>query len=197
MTCDVRFGKILTDKLIYSPSVIYKQILDVQTYGTSCLFSLSTLQFEAQMGISIDWKQESWTGNSVCFFGTVCKHIRTPLKQDLLDRSKEKTRAVFPWCSGFCSLIAEETAEAGAATAPGHCAGLKLGRGWFSLTVSPLHSDSQRSIAHCGQLITACVPALVLHTYLLLGCVEWKETFVLDLSSLDHSPQEMWVNIYP
>lgn len=37
----------------------------------------------------------------------------------------------------------------------------------------------------------------VLHTYLLLGCEEWKEAFILDLTSLDHTPQEMWVNIYP
>ena len=46
MACDESFGKIQTDKLIYSPIVICKQTLDVQTYGTSCLFSLvcSTVQ---------------------------------------------------------------------------------------------------------------------------------------------------------
>ncbi len=147
-------------------------------------------------------KTGAMKGGSVCFFGTLNKHIMTPLKQALLERNKEKMCEAFPWRLGCCSLVAEDmrkqwnqTAEAKAATALDHCAGLKLGHGLFSFTVSPLHLDAQRCIAHCGELITVCVPALVLHTYLLLGCEEWKETFILDLTLLDHSPQEMWVNI--
>lgn len=181
MACD--------ESLIYSPIVICKQILDVQAYGTSCLFSLSALQFEAQMGISIGWKQEPWRGE-VCFFGTLYKHITAPLKQALLERNKENMCKVFPWCLGMLFINSRGHEEAMKSrqlklklpllwtTALDHCSGsllwiTALGWNWahglFSFTVSPLLLDAQRCAAHCGELITVCAPALVLHTYLLLG----------------------------
>lgn len=130
MACD--------ESLIYSPIVICKQILDVQAYGTSCLFSLSALQFEAQMGISIGWKQEPWRGE-VCFFGTLYKHITAPLKQALLERNKENMCKVFPWCLGMLFINSRGHEEAMKSrqlklklpllwiTALDHCSGLKLG----------------------------------------------------------------------
>lgn len=97
-----KFGKILTDRLIYSLNVICKQILDVQTYRTSCLFSLSALQFEASTGIQIGWKTGATKGGSVCFFWT---HIRTPLKRALLERTKDKDvwSISLTCCSAGCS----------------------------------------------------------------------------------------------
>lgn len=84
-----KFGQILTDKLIYSPIVICKQILDVQTYGTSCLFSLSALQFEAQKGISIGWKQEPWRGKCLLFWDTVQTHYDS-IKASLVGKKQRK-----------------------------------------------------------------------------------------------------------
>lgn len=131
-------------------------------------------------------KTEVTMGGSVCFFwGVLYKYFRTSLKAEV------KMCEAILWCQGFCSLITSQLKP------PQLGGGAKLGDLLFPSTVSPRHSDTQRHIACRGWLITVCEPVLVLHTYLLLGCEEWKEAFILDLTSLDHTPQEMSVNIYP
>lgn len=181
MACD--------ESLIYSPIVICKQILDVQAYGTSCLFSLSALQFEAQMGISIGWKQEPWRGGSLLFWDTVQTHYGT-IKASLVGKKQRKYVQSVSLMFGMLFINSRGHEEAMKSrqlklklpllwtTALDHCSGsllwiTALGWNWahglFSFTVSPLLLDAQRCAAHCGELITVCAPALVLHTYLLLG----------------------------
>lgn len=73
-------------------------------YGTSSLFLLSAPQSKAQMGITMGWKQEPWSvGVVFAFSGLLGKHIRTPLKQALLEGNREKMCEVFPSHSGCCS----------------------------------------------------------------------------------------------
>lgn len=195
--------------MIYSLIAICKQMLDVQMLEASSLFSLSPLQFRPQIGISIGWKREPWREEVFAFLGHCANTLGHLLKQALLDRNKEKMCEVFPWHLGCCSLIAEDmrkqwspTAEAKALTALDDCTGLKLGHGLFSLllfycvTSAFRHTAAHSALrlAYYSLCSCACVTYL---QYLLLCCEEWKGTFILDLSLLDHSPQEMWVNIYP
>lgn len=158
-------------------------------WGTSCLFSVCPTVRGPYLDLD-QLKTEVTMGGSVCFlWGVLYKHFRTPLK------SRSKDVRSISLMSGML-FINNKSAEAGAPQLGG-AGGPKLGDRLFPSTVSPRHSDTQRHIACCGWLITVCKPMLVLHTYLLLGCEEWKEAFILDLTSLDHTPQEMWVNIYP
>lgn len=67
--------------------------------------------------------------------------------------------------------------------------------GLISLTGSPLYSDPQQHVVHCGCLITFCLHLC----YILIYCKavrNEKENVILkslSLSLLDHSPQELWV----
>lgn len=156
-------------------------------WGTSCLFSVCPTVWGPYLDLD-QLKTEVTMGGSVCFlWGVLYKHFRTPLKAEV------KMCEAILWCQGCCSLITSQLKPERHSSG----GGAKLGDGLFPSTVSPQHSDTRRPIACCGWLITVCKPMLVLHTYLLLGCEEWKEAFILDLTSLDHTPQEMWVNIYP
>lgn len=73
------------------------------------------------------------------------------------------------------------TAEA--KVAPDDCAWLKLGCGLFPLTASPLHVETPWLACY-----SPCVCARVRTLFFLYG---------MKRDLLDHSPQEMWVNIYP
>lgn len=120
MACDESLVRSWLICWFSSPNVISKQILGVQTYRTSCLFSLSALQFYGFNGDRDRLKNRSRERRgSVCFFWTLYKHIRTPLERERVrervfgKEQKTKMCEVFPRLC--CSLAAEEAMKADAA----------------------------------------------------------------------------------
>lgn len=156
-------------------------------WGTSCLFSVCPTVWAPYLDLD-QLKTEVTMGGSVCFlWGVLYKHFRTPLKAEV------KMCEAILWCQGCCSLITSQLKPERHSSGGGG----KTGR--RTLSFHCVTSASRHTAAHSLlRLAYYSVQArAVLHTYLLLGCEEWKEAFILDLTSLDHTPQEMWVNIYP
>lgn len=157
-------------------------------WGTSCLFSVCPTVWGPYLDLD-QLKTEVTMGGSVCFlWGVLYKHFRTPLKAEV------KMCEAILWCQGCCSLITSQLKP------ERHSSGGGEGNtGRRTLSFHCVTSAFRHTAAHSLlRLAYYSVQArAVLHTYLLLGCEEWKEAFILDLTSLDHTPQEMWVNIYP
>lgn len=155
-------------------------------WGTSCLFSVCPTVWGPYLDLD-QLKTEVTMGRSVCFlWGVLYKHFRTPLKAEV------KMCEAILWCQGCCSLITSQLKPERHSSGGG-----KTGR--RTLSFHCVTSAFRHTAAHSLLWLAyySVQARAVLHTYLLLGCEEWKEAFILDLTSLDHTPQEMWVNIYP